>query len=89
MTYPITLSMIGGTSSFFRRNKTFTCELTESHMRKTHKSPRTYNKLFIKIFICENNRSQGKVAAFINFIDSQYNPESVNANHHSMYSDQR
>jgi len=35
MTYPITLSMIGGINSLLRRNKTSICELTESQMRKT------------------------------------------------------
>ena len=35
--YPITLSMIGRTSSFLRYNKTSICGLTESQIRKTIK----------------------------------------------------
>ena len=90
MTHPITLSMIGGTSSFLRCNKTSICGLTDSHMRKTAKrqEPTTNHSpkySYAKIIV----RKEESAAALTNFTDGQYNPESVNANHYSMYSDWR
>lgn len=88
--YPITLFMIGERNLSLCFNKIPICELTESQMRKTiiRQEPIT-NYLpkysYAKIIV----RKKESAAALTNFTDSQYNSESVNTNHHSMYSNQR